>query len=214
MDLYYLGHSCFKIKGKKTIVIIDPFDPKLLGLKFPPTETDIVTISHEHPDHNFLNNIVGSPIVLRGVGEYEVKGVKIYSFPSYHDDKKGLERGLNTIFQFSIDGINILHLGDLGHKLKPENIEEIKTPDILLLPVGGYYTIDANIASEVAANFEPKIIIPMHYKKPGENEEFTKNLNTLEIFLKRMGIENPVSIPKLHINKDTLPAETQIIILS
>lgn len=145
MDIYYLGHSSFKIKGKNAIIITDPFDPKMLGLKFAATEADIVTISHDHADHNYLGQINGTPIIIKGPGEYEVKGIKIYGFNTYHDDKKGQDRGNNTIYQFTIEALNLLHLGDLGHKIKPEMIEGLKTPDVLFIPVGGYYTIDAKI---------------------------------------------------------------------
>ena len=212
MDILYLGQSSFKIKGKEATLIADPFNPKLLGLKFPSIEANIITISHDHPDHNFLGQIEGNPVVINGPGEYEIKGVKIYGLKTFHDDKNGEERGINTIYQINMDGINLLHLGDLGHKLKPETIEEIKTPDILFIPVGGFFTINANVATEIIAHLEPKIIIPMHYKTQMGNE-YQAKLDELGVFLKSMGKDHLMPQPKLHITRDSIPAENQIIVL-
>ena len=214
MEIWHIGHSCFKIKGKNAAIVIDPYNPEILGKKFPATEADVVLITHDHQDHNNASSIKENPIVFRGPGEYEVKGAKIYGFKTFHDAKEGAERGENIIYQIIMDGINLLHLGDLGHRLKTNQIEEISTPDILFIPVGGTYTIDANIASEIVANLEPRIIIPMHYREEGEKDTFVAKLDPVTIFIKRMGKENIEAIPKLHVTKDSLPAEPQVIIIN
>lgn len=214
MEIWHLGHSSFKIKGKNVTLVTDPFDPDFLGIKFPNVEANVVTISHDHKDHNNSSAVFGHPVVLKGPGEYEVGGAKIKGFKSCHDDKSGKERGDNTIFQITIDGINILHLGDIGQKLENEKIEKIKTPDILFIPIGGTYTIDEKTASEVITQLEPSIIVPMHYKVEKGNEEFFSKLSSLESFLKIMGKENISPQPKMTISKDKIPQETEIIILS
>ncbi len=211
MEIVFLGHASFKIKGKTATVVTDPFDESI-GIKFPKTESDIVTITHDHFDHNAEANVAGSPFIIKGPGEYEVKGVEVVGVASSHDTKQGSERGKNTIYNIKIDKINIAHLGDLGQEsLTSEQIEEIGNVDILLIPVGGYFTIDGAQASKIASQLEPKIIIPMHFK----NEE-TKiaELEGPEKFLKEMGKENVESLPKLSMAADKLPEETQIVLLT
>lgn len=212
MDIYYLGHSCFKIKTREVTIITDPFNPESLGIKFPPVEADIVTISHEHSDHNYLEKIIGNPIVIRGPGEYEIKGVKIYGINTYHDDQNGAKFGSNTVYNIKAEGISLLHLGDLGHKLKPETIERLNSPDILFIPTGGYYTINANIASEIVSLLEPKIVLPMHFKTTKTSADFSNNLETVAEFLKTMRKENITPQNKLHITKESLPQELTIFL--
>lgn len=143
MDISFLGHSAFKLKGKTASVVTDPYDPSI-GLKFPKTEADIVTITHDHLDHNAADQVGGNPFVISGPGEYEVKGIKIIGVPSFHDEKKGEVRGKNTIYNIKIDGLYICHLGDLGQtELGSEQSDAIGQVDVLLIPVGGFYTIDA-----------------------------------------------------------------------
>lgn len=212
MDIYPLGHSSFRIKGKTAAVVTDPFDPLMVGLKFPKVEADIVTVSHEHKDHNAVSQIGGSPYVISGPGEYEIKGVSIVGVSVFHDDKQGAERGGVTMYQINMDGLVLVHLGDLGHKLTTDQVKEIGTCDILFIPVGGYWTIGADVASEVAAQFEPRIIIPMHYKRLGMNPDFDV-LSGVDKFLKEMGKEEVSPLPKLSITKDKLPEDTQVLVL-
>lgn len=210
MDIYWLGQSSFKIKGKTTTVVVDPFDNKI-GLKFPKVEADIVTISHGHFDHNAAGAVGGSPFIVDGPGEYEVKGVEIVGVSSFHDEKEGSERGKNTIYNLKIDKVNITHLGDLGQEsLTTQQVEEIGNVDILLVPVGGYFTIDAPTAAKIASQLEPKIIIPMHYKIPGLNIE---QLEGVDKFLKEVGKEDLESLPKLTIAAERFPEESQVVLL-
>lgn len=211
MDIYWGGQALFKIKGKAVSVVIDPFGPEI-GLKLPKDFSgDAVLITHSHSDHNNSAAVEGNPLVFSGPGEYEVKGAIITGIPSFHDDKNGAERGLNTIYQLIIDDLNIVHLGDFGQsELTETQVEQIETADILLIPVGGVYTISAKEASKVVSQLEPKIIIPMHYKIEG----LTAPLEGVENFLKEMGAENVVPLPKLTISKDKLPEEPQVILLA
>lgn len=197
MDIFPLGHASFKIKGKSATVVTDPFQGK--------AEADIVLVSHDHPDHNVVSLISGEPFVVSGPGEYEIKGVTVVGVPSFHDAKKGEERGRNTIYKFTVDGVNFCHLGDLGHKLTEAQVELIGDVDVLFVPVGGFYTIDAETASEVVAQIEPYIVIPMHYD--GEK------LEPVEKFLKQMGVEGLEKQNKLSISKDKLPENTTIVVL-
>lgn len=211
MDINWYGQAMFKIKGKMATLVIDPFDPDFTGLKFPKgIDAQVVLITHQHQDHNNAKAIDGSPLIVTGPGEYEKAGISISGVAAYHDDVLGAERGLNTIYHILIDGINIVHLGDLGHVLTEEQSSQIDIADILMIPVGSVYTIDAEAAAKVVAQFEPKIVIPMHYKIPGLKFE----LEGIESFLKEMGAENVEAVSKLSITKEKLPDETTVVVLS
>lgn len=211
MEITFLGHASFKIKGKNATVVTDPFDDSI-GIKFPKTVADIVTITHDHFDHNASGKIEDTPFIIKGPGEYEVKGVEVTGVASFHDNKKGEERGKNTIYNIKIDKINIAHLGDLGQEsLTSEQIEEIGNVDILLIPVGGFFTIDGGEAAKIASQLEPKIVIPMHFKN---TDTKIAELEGPEKFLKEMGKENVESLPKLSITVDKLPEEAQVVLLT
>lgn len=215
MDITWLGQSCFKLKGKNASVVIDPFDPDYTGLKLPKLQADVVLTTHEHKDHNFSSAVTTpantNPMVFKDPGEYEVAGVVITGIHSFHDNSGGSERGTNTIFHLLFEGLDIVHLGDLGQtKLTEEQAAEIGATDILLVPVGSVYTIDAEAASDIVSQLEPKIIIPMHYK----TDELKFELEGVDKFLKEMGAESVVSQPKLLISKDKLPEEPQVVVLS
>lgn len=211
MDITWFGQAFFRIKGKSATVAIDPFEPDFIGLKLPKDlEADLVLSTHGHQDHNNTRAVGGSPLVITGPGEYERAGVSVVGAPVYHDSSQGSERGKNTIYHILIDGINIVHLGDLGHLLTDEQISQIAACDILMIPVGSVYTIDAEVAAKVVAQFEPKIVIPMHYKIEG----LKVDLEGVEPFLKEMGAENITPLPKLSVTKDKLPEETMVVLLS
>lgn len=213
MEITHLGHSSFKLKGKSAVVVTDPFDPQMVGIKFPKTEADIITISHNHADHNFQQAVEGIPVVLSGPGEYEVKGVKILGISVFHDNSNGSERGKNTVYRISIDGITIVHCGDLGHKFNDIQLEMLNGANILLLPTGGFYTIDAQVACEVVSQMNPNIIIPMHYNSPNLNQENFGKLAGVDAFLKQMGKEGLIPQPKLVITKDKLSEEPMVVVL-
>lgn len=211
MEIHWFGQSCFRIKGKQATVVIDPFDPYMLGIKLPKDlSADLVLSTHNHHDHNNFQAVSGDPLKILGPGEYEKNGVIVTGISSYHDNSKGSERGKNTIYTLLIDGINIVHLGDLGHLLSDEQTSLIDATDILMIPVGANYTINGEMAVKVVAQLEPKIIIPMHYKLP----DLKVDLEGLEGFLKEMGIENPAPLPKLLITAEKLPEETTVVVLN
>ncbi len=209
MDITHLGHSSFRIRGRQATLVTDPFSPADTGLKFPKVEADIVTISHQHKDHNEVSLVGGTPQIFSGPGEYETKGVKVLGISTFHDAEKGAKRGRNTVFQIQMDGVTILHLGDLGEKLTTEQVETLMGVDILMLPVGGVYSLDGKMAAEVVSQLEPLVVIPMHYQVPGLKFELLPPEN----FLKEMGKEDIKPQPKLTITKDKLPEEMTVVVL-
>ena len=214
MDITYLGHSSFRLKGKGAVVVTDPYNSEMVGLKFPKhTVADIVTVSHEHQDHSDTAQIEAAPFVIRGPGEYEVKGVEVVGLGVYHDSEKGAKRGKNTVYRIAIDGLSVVHLGDLGHALSSGEIESLDGVDILLIPVGGFYTIDAETAAGIVHEIDPSIVIPMHYNRSGLKQDAFGSLTGVGVFLKEMGKEGTATQPKLSITKDKLSEEMQVVVL-
>ena len=214
MDITSLGHSSFKIKTKNATIVTDPYDGSSVGIKFPKNITaDIVTISHDHEDHNAQMNIDGRPFVVQGPGEYEIKGVSMTGLATYHDNEKGAKRGRNTVYRITADGISMVHLGDLGHMLASDDIELLDGVDVLFIPVGGVYTIDVQAAAHVAGDLEPTIIIPMHYYRSILDQKTFGSLSPVDAFLKEMGKEGTTIVSKLTITRDKLPEEMQIVVL-
>ncbi len=214
MIITWLGHSAFKLQDKigsdGVTVITDPYG-KETGLKMTSCEADIVTVSHDHNDHNNVDALRGNPFIINCAGEYDVKGVLIEGIDSYHDEEEGKSRGGNIIYRIEIDDISIVHLGDLGHVLDNSQLEKLVGTDILLIPVGGKYTLDAHKAVEVISQIEPRIVIPMHYYTDGLAYE---GLDAVEKFIKELGIE-PSREEKLKITKKELPQEDmELVILS
>jgi L-ascorbate metabolism protein UlaG (beta-lactamase superfamily) len=208
MDITWLGHSCFKLKGNHATVITDPYSPEI-GYSLGKNTARIVTVSHQHPGHSYAKGIGGEPKVLERPGEYEIGGVLIIGIATFHDKEKGEERGKNTVYLLEIDEITICHLGDLGHVLTGEQVEEIDDVDVLLLPVGGVATINAATAAEVVRLIEPKIVIPMHYQTPALKME----LDPVERFLKEIGAKQVEPLAKLTVSKSSLPLTTQVVLL-
>jgi L-ascorbate metabolism protein UlaG (beta-lactamase superfamily) len=210
MEITWLGHSCFQLRGKNVTLITDPFPPQP-GYSLGKVNAPIVTVSHNHAGHNYVEGVGGNPRVVRGPGEYEISDVLITGVPSYHDNKRGQERGRNTIYVIHMDDLVICHLGDLGHTLQEEQLEEVADADILLIPIGGYNTINATQAAEVISQVEPHIIIPMHYRPTALVEG---KLDPLDKFCREMGVEAINAQPKLVVTRNNLPAETQVVVLA
>ncbi len=213
MIITWQGHSCFKIQDKigpdGVTVVTDPFG-KNIGLKVPNFEADIVTISHNHDDHNNAPALRGEPFLIDCAGEFDFKDVLVEGIDSYHDDKKGEERGGNIIYRFEVDDVSIVHLGDLGGPLDSAQLEKLVGTDILLVPVGGKYTLDAKGAVEVISQIEPRIVIPMHYKTP----DLKMDIDSVDKFVKELGLQ-PTYEEKLKISKKDLPSEDmELVILS
>ena len=201
MDIKYLGHSSFFIKSKEAKLVTDPFDPQMVGLKFPKVEADIVTVSHQHKDHNQAQLVVGTPLIIDMPGEFEKKSIRILGFQTFHDKQKGAERGENIAYKIEGEGISLLHCGDLGLVWDDSFIDQIGEINVLLIPVGGVYTIDVTQAVTIVKDVEPSIVIPMHYLVPGLQRE----LDPVTKFLKEMGLDEAAAQPKLTITPASLP---------
>jgi L-ascorbate metabolism protein UlaG (beta-lactamase superfamily) len=214
MEITYLGHSSFRIKTKKAIIVTDPYNDSYVGFKIPKTTAEIVTVSHQHRDHNFIKGVSGAkagtePFIINGPGEYEINQIFILGIGSFHDEVRGEKRGRNTIYLISADDLKVCHLGDLGHALSEKQVEEVNQVDVLFIPVGGIYTIDAKKAVEVINQIEPKIIVPMHYAAPG----LSFKLNPLKDFLELMNAERQEQLAKLSVKVEDLPEERKIVVL-
>lgn len=208
MEITWLGHSCFRIKGKEVTLVTDPFDESI-GYPVPKLAASIVTQSHNHPGHNNSSVVEDNPKILSRPGEYEIGGIFLTGIGTFHDSEQGTIRGKNTIYVIEMDDIRLCHLGDLGHVLLPRQIEDLGSIEVLFIPVGGVSTIDSKIAAEIVRFISPRIIIPMHYRT-----EVVPWLEPVDRFLKEMGLKEVVTQPKFYVTRSNLPSETQIIALS
>jgi L-ascorbate metabolism protein UlaG (beta-lactamase superfamily) len=208
MDITWLGHSSFRIKGSQTTVITDPYSPDL-GYTAGKQTAAIVTVSHRHPGHSYVADVGGEPRVINGPGEYEIANTLIIGLATFHDREDGRQRGKNTVYAIQLDELSICHLGDLGHVLTAQQVEDIGNVDILLVPVGGVSTINATAAAEVVRQLEPRVVVPMHYKTPA----ISRDLEPVDRFLKEMSVKDTTSRPKLTLTKGNLPATTQVVLL-
>ena len=212
MEIKYLAHSSFLIKTKDAKVVMDPFDPKVTGLKFSKQEADIVTISHEHKDHSFTELIEGTPLILTWPGQFEKKGVRIWGFSSYYDKVEGKERGENVMYKIESEGVSILHCGDLGAMPNDAQIDEIGDVDVLLVPIGGKYTLTSDEAMHLIKKVEPSIVIPMHYGRP---DLIIEGLALLDEFLKKMGADTMEPLDKLVVKEEEfeVDAAMRVVVL-
>lgn len=218
MEIKYLGHSSFLIKTKTAKVITDPYDSEMVGIKFPKIEADIITVSHQHEDHNQVDQVKlpetgNSPLIINLPGEFEKNGVRIFGFKSYHDNQNGAERGENILFKIEAEGVSLLHCGDLGFIPEDSFLEAIGDVDILLVPTGGVYTIDHSQAFELVKKIEPSIVIPMHFNHSRLNQKNFGQLNKVEEFTKKFGIEKPVALTKLVYKKEEGEEEMKVVVL-
>jgi len=208
MEITWLGHSCFRLRGKEATVITDPYD-KSLGYTLGKPTASIVTVSHHHPDHDCIATVGDKPKIVDAPGEYEISNILITGIATFHDGQKGKIRGKNTAYLIEIDDVTVCHLGDLGHVPSSEQVEEMSDVDILLTPVGGVSTMNAAVAAETVSLVQPKIVIPMHFK----TEVVKQELEPLDRFLKEMGLKKIAPQPKLTIGKTSLPSQTQVVVL-
>lgn len=206
MEITWYGQSCFKIEGKENSLIIDPYDPSI-GLTLPKKlSSDILLITHEHYDHNYKQGIEGKPFIIDSAGEYELAGATITGIPAFHDKKNGEERGKVTLYIIEFEGIKICHLGDIGHDLSDDEIDKLGTVDILMIPVGGIFTISGDEAAKIIGEIDPKIVIPMHYKIP----KLSINLEPIDKFSKKFESKTEEQ-DKLKIKAKDLPQELKVI---
>lgn len=213
MNVQWLGHACFAISAEAgTTVITDPYKPGAFGLDYGAIDkaADIVTVSHDHADHNDVSDIRGTPVVVKGGGRHSSHGIEFHGIDCYHDGAHGKERGANTVFRFSIDGITVCHLGDLGHALSKQHQAAIGPIDLLLVPVGGNFTIDATAAAQLCRELNPRVVIPMHYcneRCPGFP------VASVDDFVKLMETVKREDASELTVHRDTLPASMETVVL-
>ncbi len=214
MNITWYGQSCFKIttqgqKNKEKVnIIIDPYDESI-GLKLPKIEGDVFLFTHDHSDHNNRGVVGKNSFIIDSSGEYELRDIFIQGIPSFHDEKKGKERGANTIYTIEAEEIRICHMGDFGEiELSDKQLQQIGEVDILMIPIGGNYTIDAKTATKIITQIEPRIVVPMHYKIKG----LKLDIDELEHFLKAIGQKSVEKEEKISVQKKGMPiGEMKII---
>jgi len=213
MKITWHGRSCFKLlvksnSGDKITILIDPFE-KEIGLTPPRGAADIVLVTHDHSDHNNIKAVSGTPFIINGPGEYDVKGVFIRGVFSYHDNSKGSERGINTMYVIEVEDMQVCHLGDLGQKeLADVQLDKMGEVDILMVPVGGTYTIDGEEAVKIINQIEPSVVIPMHYKISGIDTKFDK----VDDFLKEIGAKQE-TMEEYNVKKLDLGEEMKVVVM-
>ena len=211
MDITWFGHSCFRLHDRAVSVVTDPYS-KDIGLLLPRVRADLVTVSHDADDHNYVKGVKSGFKALTGPGEYEVAGVFVTGLELRGERKKGKgpEKPRNTVFLFEFEDLTVCHLGDLDHVPTQAQVEEaLGEVDVLLIPVGGGESLNAAQASEVVSLLEPHIVIPMHYKVKSS----ALKLDPVAKFLKEMGLDNIATQETLKVSRSGLPEETQVVLL-
>ena len=208
MEITWLGYSCFRLKGSQSTVITDPCPPEL-GYSLGKQSARIVTVSHQHPGHSYVQGIGEEPKIIASPGEYEIGNTLVIGMPTFHDKEGGRVLGKNTVFVVEMDDLTICHLGDLGHPLTAQQVEEAGHIDLLLVPVGGVSALNGSGAAEVVRQLEPKVVVPMHYRTPA----LKKELEPVDRFLKEMGVKDATPRPKLSLTRSSLPESTQVLVL-
>lgn len=213
MKIQYLAHSSFLLTSDTGIrIVIDPYDPAI-GYSNPYKQADVILVSHAHPDHYFLNAVLGKPSIVKGCGSHSIDGLTFKGILADHDAKGGAERGSITIYTFTIDGIKFCYLSDLGHVLTPDQIKEIGEVDILFIPVGGYYTIGPDEANTVVEQLKPKVVIPMHYLTAQLNRDKFP-IQKVDAFISGLKNVKIVRNSEIEVSSSKLPAEREIVVLT
>lgn len=209
MKIQWLGHACFYLTTSDGVrVLTDPFNPSV-GYPVPAVEADIVTNSHQHSDHNYNQAVHGSYKLIDRAGNYTEKGVEIVGVDTFHDEDGGSKRGKNLVFRFTVDGLNVVHCGDLGHALTPEQVKAIGAVDVLIIPVGGFYTIDAKTAKQVVEQLKPSLTVPMHFKTPVMDFP----IMTVDPFAELMGGVQHAGATEIEVTRESLPKQAGVIVL-
>jgi L-ascorbate metabolism protein UlaG (beta-lactamase superfamily) len=214
MKIKWYGHSAFKLTTDKGLrIIIDPYQSGFGngGLTYGAIadEADLVLTSHDHGDHNYVRDIKGKFTRIEKEGSFDVAGVKVKAIPCFHDPSKGKDRGKNLIFLIEADGLKLAHVGDLGHALDPDILQEMGAVDLLLLPVGGFYTIDAKEATGVMNAVKPRLTIPMHYR----TEKCAFPITAVDEFTEGKKGVKVMNETELNVTKESLPKDAEIIVL-
>jgi L-ascorbate metabolism protein UlaG (beta-lactamase superfamily) len=208
MELSWLGHSCFRLRGRDITIVTDPFDGKL-GLTLAKVSANVVTVSHDEPNHNAIAAVEGGPRVVAGAGEYELAGVMITGVTTPRPAGQSRDVPRNTAYLVELDDISICHLGDLAAPLGSDQVTVVKDADVLLVPVGGHCTIDGAQAAEIVAQVEPKLVVPMHYRTPGVRLE----LDPVDRFCREIGAAELTPQPRLNITRGSLPDQLTVVLL-
>jgi L-ascorbate metabolism protein UlaG (beta-lactamase superfamily) len=206
MEIYWLGHGCFRLRGRDATVLTDPCPPTT-GYRIGKVAADIVTVSQEAAESNYRQAVTGTPQFLTGPGEYEIGGVLI---SGVRTEKSVDGRAANVSFVMDLDDVRICHLGNVAEVPAADEAEALSNPDILILPVGGGRVLDATKAAEAVSLLEPKIILPMQYK----TEAATSDLEPIEKFLREMGAEAKSPESRLSVTRSNLPHDTTIVLLN
>jgi len=214
MTIRFLGHASFLVTASSGAkIVFDPYEPGGYGgamrygrLQEP---ADAVVITHDHADHNYARGVPGNPQVVKGAGAHSAAGLALRGIAAKHDTAGGSERGDDTVFCVEVDGVRLCHLGDLGHQLSEAQVAEIGTTDVLLIPVGGTFTIDADGATQVMRALNPRITIPMHFKTP----KIDFPLAPVDGFLRGGGDVLRDGVSEITVTKQSLPAEPQVVVL-
>jgi len=213
MKVKWLGHAAFIITSDEGIKILtDPYRVGMFGVNYGEMKetADIVVVSHEHPDHNNVEGVPGSPDVIRGAGKRQAKGIEFRAIASFHDDTGGSQRGPNNIFCFTVNGVRLCHLGDLGHTLSDQQLADIGEVDVLLTPMAGNFTIDADAAHKVVGQIKPCVVIPMHYQT---DKCPTFPVTDVEPFLAGKTNVKRMDTAEVEFKKEQLPSTTEIVVL-
>ena len=211
MRIKWLGHACFLITSKGGLRVIT--DPYAVGgginYSLITESADVVLVSHDHDDHNNVSAVQGKPEVVKGSGTKTAKGIPFKGVATSHDASQGSQRGPNTAFCFTVDDLKLCHLGDLGHVLSPLQVTEIGAVDVLFVPVGGFFTIEATVANQVCGQLKPKIAIPMHFKTP----KCAYPIASVDGFLKGRKDVRKVAGSEVEFEREKLPTATEIVVL-
>jgi len=223
MELTWLGHPTFILVTSTGLTAL--LDPMGASVGYPltvVTSVDLVTVSHEHSDHNNVGLAAGNPLVLRGLAagdwakiDQTVKGVRVRTVSAYHDASQGSQRGKTAIFVFELEGLRLAHLGDLGHTLTADQVKAIAPVDILLIPVGGTFTLDGRGAAEVVGQLNPRVVIPMHYKTPALGASLAGQLAPVDAFIAALGASAKVMEAghTISLSPSKLPAERTVMVM-
>ena len=210
MKIKWLGHACFLLTSENgTRVLTEPF-VYTVGYPLPDVEADIVTVSHDHFDHNHTAVVKGDFFLVNKAGEHSFKDIKIKGVSTFHDNSQGAQRGSNIIFNISVDGVNVCHCGDIGHLLTQQHADEIGRVDVLLLPVGGVFTVDAAGAYEIVKVLKPKVTIPMHFK----TDSLTFSVDGVNKFLTLAGGGEMAGKQEIEVSSENLDSLSDVIVLN
>jgi L-ascorbate metabolism protein UlaG (beta-lactamase superfamily) len=212
MKVKYIGHACFLLTaGDGKRILTDPYEPGsydgAVKYRSIDEDADIVLVSHGHPDHSYTAGVPGSPVIVDQAGETTVDGIRIHGIPTWHDTSQGAERGSNIIFKVQTDDMAVCHLGDLGHTLDEETARKIGQVDVLLLPVGGFFTVGTSEADALIAALDPRLVIPMHFKTAGADFPIAP----VDDFLEGRGGVTRAGSPEIELTAGSIPAGVLVL---